>query len=178
MSEALIFTLERTLDKLNINCEKISHPPLATAKAADDIALERPGVRLKNLFLRDNYGRRHILLITAHDALVDLKALSKAQQVSRLGFASDERLARYLQVKPGCVSMLCMQNDEAQQVELWLDEQIWQDYDASIAYHCHPFDNTQTWLLQKADLEALFSHWQSSVRTVLVPKREASTAKA
>nr|WP_249319205.1 prolyl-tRNA synthetase associated domain-containing protein [Pseudoalteromonas sp. BDTF-M6] len=178
---ASIEELAALLSQLNIDCEKVTHPPLATARAADEIALHRPGMRLKNLFLRDNYGRRHFLLITAHDALVDLKALSKAQQVSRLGFASDERLLRYLGVRPGCVSMLALMNDPEQEVELWLDETIWSDPSGDpqddTLYHCHPFDNKQTWLLPKAGLKALFAHWQRQPLVLPVAKRCGSTIK-
>tara|TARA_B100000700_G_scaffold49981_1_gene52995 strand:- start:8939 stop:9472 length:534 start_codon:yes stop_codon:yes gene_type:complete len=166
-----IAALETLFTALDITCEKLSHPPLATAQAADNIALERPGVRLKNLFLRDNYGRRHFLLITAHDAQVDLKALSKAQQVSRLGFASNERLQRYLGVHPGCVSMLALMNDPENQVELWLDEAIWENTPPGMLYHCHPFDNRYTWLVGKQDLLRLFRHWQHQVQVLSVPKR-------
>ena len=104
--------LEHVFSDLNIQCEKISHPVLHTALEADRLLLERPGTRLKNLFLRDNYGKRHFLLITSPNKQVDLKALSKAQGLSRLGFASNERLAKYLGVKPGCVSMLALLNDK------------------------------------------------------------------
>ncbi|MEM0514187.1 prolyl-tRNA synthetase associated domain-containing protein [Pseudoalteromonas sp. YIC-827] len=182
---ASIEALAALLSQLNIDCEKVVHPPLATARAADEIALHRPGVRLKNLFLRDNYGRRHFLLITAHDALVDLKALSKAQQVSRLGFASDERLLRYLGVRPGCVSMLALMNDPEQEVELWLDAAIWDDPQGHFQgnnqdetlYHCHPFDNEQTWLMPKAGLNSLFKHWQRQPLVLPVAKRCGSTIK-
>ncbi|WP_105188441.1 prolyl-tRNA synthetase associated domain-containing protein [Pseudoalteromonas sp. T1lg48] len=174
---ASIEALAALLSQLNIDCEKVTHPPLATASAADEIALHRPGMRLKNLFLRDNYGRRHFLLITAHNAQVDLKALSKAQRVSRLGFASDERLLRYLGVRPGCVSMLALMNDPQQQVELWLDEAIWADTQDDTLYHCHPFDNEQTWLLPKTGLNTLFGHWQRQPLVLPVAKRCGSTIK-
>ena len=175
---ASICSLSALLCELNIDCEKITHPPLATAQSADDIALHRPGVRLKNLFLRDNYGRRHFLLITAHDALVDLKALSKAQDVSRLGFASDERLAKYLGVRPGCVSMLALMNDTNNDVEVWLDNSIWGDTDAHTLFHCHPFDNEQTWLMRKTDLHTLFAYWGHQPVILEVAKRSGTTIKA
>ena len=143
-----IALLEQVFNELNIDCEKVSHPPLFTAKEADSLALERPGTRLKYLFLRDNYGKRHFLLLTTPDKQIDLKALSKTMTLSRLGFASKERLATYLGVKPGCVSMLALLNDTDNAVELWLDSEVWQGE----LFHCHPFDNTQTWIVAKPDL--------------------------
>ena len=147
-----IAQLEHTFQKLAISCEKIDHPALHTAKDADVLLVERPGTRLKNLFLRDNYGKKHFLLITAPERQVDLKALSKEMQLSRLGFASNERLAKYLGVKPGCVSMLALLNDKDNAVQLWIDKAVWQ----GVLFHCHPFDNTKTWLVTKPDLLKLF----------------------
>lgn len=126
----------------------IEHPPLPTCADADRLLVDRPGTRLKNLFLRDNYGRRHALLLTRPDKQVDLKALSRQQGWSRLGFASAERLQRYLGVAPGHVSVLALVNDVAQQVELWLDEELKDGDD----FHCHPLRNTATVLLSRSDL--------------------------
>lgn len=126
----------------------IEHPPLPTCADADRLLVNRPGTRLKNLFLRDNYGRRHALLLTRPDKQVDLKALSRQQGWSRLGFASAERLQRYLGVAPGHVSVLALVNDVAQQVELWLDEELKDGDD----FHCHPLRNTATVLLSRSDL--------------------------
>ncbi|WP_458735253.1 prolyl-tRNA synthetase associated domain-containing protein [Zobellella taiwanensis] len=126
----------------------IEHPPLPTCADADRLLVNRPGTRLKNLFLRDNYGRRHALLLTRPGKQVDLKALSRQQGWSRLGFASAERLQRYLGVAPGHVSVLALVNDVAQQVELWLDEELKDGDD----FHCHPLRNTATVLLSRSDL--------------------------
>ena len=87
--------LAATLAQLDINYDVIEHPPLHGSLDADKFMLDRPGTRLKNLFLRDNEGKRHFLVITAHDKQLDLKAIAQQQGLSRLGFASYERLARY-----------------------------------------------------------------------------------
>ena len=139
--------LAELLTHLDINYDVIEHPPLHTSLAADEFTIERPGTRLKNLFLRDNQGKQHFLVITAHNKQLDLKALSKQQGLSRLGFASSERLAKYLKVAPGCVSMLALLNDKQNEVSLWVDQDIY----SGDLFHCHPFENTQTWLLSKAD---------------------------
>jgi Ala-tRNA(Pro) deacylase len=149
-----------------IACEKIAHPALATAKTADELLLNRPGTRLKNLFLRDNYGKRHFLLITTPTKQVDLKVLSKQMALSRLGFASNERLAKYLKVKPGCVSMLALLNDNENKVSLWLDEEIWQ----GDLFHCHPFDNCQTWLISKSQLLSLLGETGHEPHIINLPE--------
>lgn len=159
--------LAELLVDLNITYDAIEHPPLHTSLAADEFMIERSGTRLKNLFLRDNEGKRHFLVITAHNKQLDLKALSKQQGLSRLGFASSERLATYLKVAPGCVSMLALLNDKQNEVSLWVDQDIW----GGNLFHCHPFENTQTWLLSKADLETFFNHTKHQPRVVFLPSK-------
>ncbi|PCK29780.1 prolyl-tRNA synthetase associated domain-containing protein [Pseudoalteromonas piscicida] len=147
--------LAKWLAELNINYLDYDHPPLHTCLDADKLALNRQGTRLKNLFLRDNYGKRHFLFIIPADKQVDLKALSKAQGVSRLGFASTERLAKYLGVEQGCVSALALCNDVNQHVELWLDSEL----QSAQLWQCHPFVNTKTWVLTLDDLNCF---WRST----------------
>ncbi|MBB1294914.1 prolyl-tRNA synthetase associated domain-containing protein [Pseudoalteromonas sp. SR44-5] len=159
--------LAALLAHLNINYDVIEHPALHSSLAADELMVERPGTRLKNLFLRDNEGKKHFLVITAHDKQLDLKSLAKYQGLSRLGFASDERLARFLKVAPGCVSMLALMNDKQNDVTLWLDQDIW----FGDLFHCHPFENTQTWLLKKADLDAFFATTGHQPKVVFLPAR-------
>jgi len=159
--------LAELLVRLDITYDAIEHPPLHTSLAADEFMIERPGTRLKNLFLRDNEGKRHFLVITAHNKQLDLKVLSKQQGLSRLGFASSERLATYLKVAPGCVSMLALLNDKQNEVSLWVDQDIW----GGDLFHCHPFENTQTWLLSKADLETFFNHTKHQPRVVFLPSK-------
>ena len=96
-----------------------------------------------------------------------IKALSKQQGLSRLGFASSERLAKYLKVAPGCVSMLALLNDKQNEVSLWVEQDIWH----GDLFHCHPFENTQTWLLSKADLETFFNYTKHQPRVVFLPSK-------
>ena len=159
--------LAATLAQLDINYDVIEHPPLHGSLDADKFMLDRPGTRLKNLFLRDNEGKRHFLVITAHDKQLDLKAIAQQQGLSRLGFASDERLARYLKVPPGCVSMLALLNDKQNNVTLWLDQEIW----FNELFHCHPFENTATWLMKKDDLELFFESTGHQPRIVFLPDK-------
>lgn len=160
--------LEQFFEQQQFDCEKIAHPPLADCKQADTLELSRPGVRLKNLFLRDNYGREHFLLITRPNKQVDLKKLSKQLGQSRLGFASTERLWCHLRVKPGCVSMLAVLNNASNSVTVLLDTDIWQSNDL---FQCHPFVNDRTWIVTKSQLEQIFSFTGHDVAVISVPER-------
>ncbi|GAA4898583.1 prolyl-tRNA synthetase associated domain-containing protein [Ferrimonas pelagia] len=153
------------LDQLSIAYQAYQHPPLHNCQEADRLQLVRTGLRTKNLFLRDNYGKRHFLLITTPDKAVDLKALSKQMSLSRLGFASAERLERYLGVQPGHVSLLALINDPDQAVTLWIDQALW----CGESLQCHPLDNTQTWVIAPQDIETLLAHWQRALTLLTLP---------
>ncbi len=140
--------LKTLLTQLGVGFDSYQHPPLHTCDDADQLMVDRPGTRLKNLFLRDNYGRRHFLLLTRHDRNLDLKRLTRDLGVSRLGFASGERLNKYLGVNPGSVSLLALINDTERQVELLVDQAIWNGQQ----FHCHPLINTETLVIDKDHL--------------------------
>lgn len=138
--------LAKALAGLEIDYQPYEHPPLMDCEEADRIGLIRSGARIKNLFLQDNVGKRHFLLICHSDQQVDLKALARQQQTKRLGFASARRLAHYLNTTQGSVSILGLFYDSEVQVELWMDQQLWNEADA---LQCHPLDNRRTWVIDK-----------------------------
>ncbi|TKB48731.1 prolyl-tRNA synthetase associated domain-containing protein [Ferrimonas sediminicola] len=144
-----VMDIEALLSQHLIEYERFEHPPLENCTEADRLKLHRPGQRLKNLFLRDNYGKRHFLLITRADKAVDLKKLSRELKISRLGFASTERMQRFLGITPGHVSLLALVNDPEHKVELWLDADIWNGQ----AFQCHPLINTVTLVLSQPNVE-------------------------
>ena len=165
-SQTRLARLETLFSELAINVTKYTHPPLKTCQDADLIGLERKGTRVKNLFLRDNYGKRHFLLLVPAECQVDLKALSKAQHISRLGFASPQRLKKFLAVQPGCVSALALFNDEEAVVELWIESELWQ----AEQLQCHPLYNDKTWVINKDDLVKFFQHTQHRPQIISVPR--------
>ncbi|SHH77273.1 prolyl-tRNA synthetase associated domain-containing protein [Ferrimonas marina] len=158
-------SLETLVSQLSLEITRYQHPPLHDCQEADRLALVRSGQRTKSLFLRDNYGKRHFLLITRHDKAVDLKALSRQQGVARLGFASAERLSRFLAVAPGHVSLLALNNDPSREVECWIDEALW----TGEGLQCHPLDNQHTWVLSADAVRSLFQHWQRPLVCLAVP---------
>jgi Ala-tRNA(Pro) deacylase len=157
--------LNQCLDKLKINYRRFQHPPLNTCIDADRLGVERPGCRLKHLFLRDNYGRRHFLLITDPYKRVDLKQLSKQQSVARLGMASNERLQRYLSVNPGHLSVLALFQDTRREVQLWIDKDVW----SCELFQCHPLINSETYVITKDDLVRFLNYFGYPPKVIEVP---------
>lgn len=159
------------LNSLGIEFIEVTHPPVFTCEEARQHVPPLPGVETKNLFLRDAKGKRHFLLTVAADKSVDLRRLSEVMEVKGLGFASPERLEKYLQVQPGSVSLLAVINDSERVVEVLIDE----DLAAADAFQCHPLVNTSTISLSKEHLFQFFSAIGLDVRHQHVPQKSELT---
>ena len=126
-----------------------------------------PAAKTKNLFLRDRKGRRHFLVAVGYEKAVNLKALASLLGVSKLGFASAERLQRYLGVDPGSVSILGVVNDVDQEVEVIVDKDLW----GAKAFQCHPLVNTSTLVISRDDIQRFLEITGHPVRLLDVPGR-------
>jgi Ala-tRNA(Pro) deacylase len=102
----------------------------------------------KNLFLRDAKGKRHFLVVAGPDTPVDLKGLEQTLSCTKLSFASEERLQKYLGLSKGAVSPIGLINDTGRAVEVFLDKKLRE----AEAIGVHPNDNTATVFLSFDDL--------------------------
>ncbi len=127
------------LHEHGIGYERFDHPAVFTCEEAEQL---RPPVQgdTKNLFLRDDKGKRHFLVSLPHSKKLDLKAFSTLVGAKSLGFASAERLKKYLGVEPGSVTILGLVCDANHAVEFWIDQDLW----SSPQICCHPLVNTAT----------------------------------
>ena len=132
-----------------IDAPRVEHPPVMTVEESERLVPPLPGVKTKNLFLRDRKGARHFLVTVPHDLVPDLEALGIAIGAGRLGFASAERLQRHLGITPGSVSLLALVHDRAHAVEFVIDRRLWN----ADAVHAHPLVNTATLVVAHDALE-------------------------
>ena len=136
------------LESHKISYERHDHPAVFTVEESKRLSPELDGASTKNLFLRDKKGSRHSLVTVPEDKKVDLKTLSSALDSSRLSFASPERLKTHLGIEPGSVSLLAVLNDTEKNVEVFIDQEIWEDE----AILCHPLVNTSTLIVPREDM--------------------------
>lgn len=135
------------LKALDIKYEVTNHPAVFTIEEMDNLNITLQGDVCKNLFLRDEKGKRHFLVVLGKDKKADLKSLQSQLGCSRLGFASEERLSRYLQLKKGEVTPMGIINDTDALVEVVLDR----DLTGKNRLGVHPNDNTATvWIAFEA----------------------------
>lgn len=143
-----------TLAELNIPFTEKTHPPVYTSVEAAEHYVGMPGARAKNLFLRNRKGTQHYLVVITDTKTVDLKELAKLLGESQLGFASPERLHKYLQVKPGSVSPLGLVFDTETHVHVVVDADVMNHE----LVNFHPNDNVHTLTFSTADFKKYLAH--------------------
>ena len=153
------------LDANNVSYERHDHQAVFTVEESKILSPELNGASTKNLFLRDKKGLRHFLVTVLEDKKVDLKALSYVLDSSRLSFASPERLKKHLGIEPGSVSLLALMKDSENNVEVFIDKEIWEDE----AILCHPLVNTSTLVVPHKDMKSFLEKTGHGVRLIEVP---------
>ena len=136
------------LSDLGISYQEIQHEAVYTMREMARIQVDRFGPVCKNLFLRDDKGRQHFLVVLAQGKSADLKALAGKLGSRPLGFASEERLYKYLGLKKGEVTPFGILNDEERAVTVVLDRALAGQRKLGV----HPNDNHYTLWLSFEDL--------------------------
>ena len=155
------------LEAKQIEYTRHDHPAVYTVEEADRLVPELAAAKTKNLFLRDDKGRRHFLVVVPGHKQVDLKMLKDRMGVKRISFGSPDRLKKHLGIEPGAVSILGLYNDKAHAVEVFVDRDLW----ASKAFQCHPLVNTATLEITRENLIRFLDITGHEMKLIDVPER-------
>ncbi len=137
------------LKELNIDFEYYEHPPLPTVEVAMEHWSKIPGsTHCKNIFLRNHKGNQHYLVIIECSQTVSIRDLELRLKQGKLSFASEERLYKYLKIRPGSVSPFGLINDTEHHVKLFLDKHLLESEKLSF----HPNENTASLVVKTTDL--------------------------
>ncbi len=143
------------LNALNIPFEYFGHPPAPTIEIAvqywKDIA---ETTHCKNLFFRNHKGNKHYLVIFDHRKELGIHDLEKYLKQGKLSFASEQRMEKYLRLKPGSVSPFGLVHDHEQHVYLILDKDL--DKQPKISFH--PNDNRASLVISYSDFLKFLKH--------------------
>lgn len=148
------------LDARNINYKVIHHSPVYTIEDMENLKLGQYGEIAKNLFLRNNNGKAHFLIVLCHDKTVNLKELQKKLECSALSFASENRLQKYLGLTKGAVTPLGIFNNYDKSVIVVFDN----DLKEKSAIGIHPNENTATVWLTCEDIVNLVTEHGNEIR--------------
>ena len=135
------------LGELGIPFERHEHPPVATVEEAVHHWDGIDATHCKNLFLRNQKGNRHYLVVLLHAKRADLRAVADQIGDGKLSFASPDRLRTHLGLTPGSVSPFGLINDPAHTVHVVLDR----DLKATTRVSFHPNINTRTYVIATDD---------------------------
>lgn len=152
------------LTDLGIAYELHRHIPVFTIEDVAKTGIPFDGHFCKNLFLRNAKGDVHYLLIIPGSKKSDLKKVAGEIASSRLSFASDERLQRYLKLPAGSVSPFGLVNDERGEVKVLLDR----DMIGAPKLHFHPNINTATVTISYDGLMKFLSTRKNAVQHIAV----------
>jgi Ala-tRNA(Pro) deacylase len=161
------------LARHNIEYKRYDHPPVFTCEESNCLCPEMPAeaAKTKNLFLRNKKGRQHFLVTVRDTKRVDVRALEPLLGVRKLSFASPQRLQKYLGLTPGSVTILGLINDVDKEVEVIVDEDVWN----SKAIRCHPLVNTSTLVISQDDIRRFLEITGHEVQVLCVPSRSHYT---
>ncbi len=143
------------------------HPAVYTVEEADRLVPELSAAKTKNLFLRDDKGKRHFLVVVPGHKQVNLKLLKDRMGVKRISFGSPERMKKHLGIEPGAVSIMALYHDKAHAVELFVDQELWK----AESFQCHPLVNTATLEITRENLTRFLEITGHEMKTIEVPER-------
>lgn len=146
------------LDKLNewgIPFTMYEHPPLPTIEMALEYWKDIEATHCKNLFFRNHKGNKHYLVVFECHQQMAIHDIEKMLHQGKLSFASEQRMEKYLGLRPGSVSPFGLINDTNREVKLFLDKNL---KDAPLLSF-HPNDNTASLVVKNEDLMRYLELW-------------------
>ncbi|NOU47036.1 MAG: prolyl-tRNA synthetase associated domain-containing protein [Bacteroidales bacterium] len=153
-----ISQVKEKLKLLGIDFGEFYHEPIPTIDDALPVWKEIDATHCKNLFFRNHKGNRHYLVIFHYLQSLGIHELEQRLKQGKLSFASEERMMKYLGVKPGSVSPFGLINDEAHHVHLFIDKNLMQTKRISF----HPNDNSATFVLSMEGFMEFLNHTRNS----------------
>ena len=158
-------TVINKLEELKITYKEVTHTPVYTIEDMDNLGNVFEGAKIcKNLFVRDQKGKRHFLIVVPEEKRVPLSEVTTKIGSTKLSFASEERLMKYLKLTPGAVTPLAVINDEANEVEVVMDESLKNEELLGV----HPCVNTATVLIKPQELERYITEAGNKIKYINV----------
>ena len=137
------------LNSNNIEYTTYEHPEAPTIEIARQYWHADGSKHCKNLFFRNHKGNRHYLVVFDCNQSLAIRDLEQRLKQGKLTFASEQRMERYLGLKPGSVSPFGLINDTENHVHLFLDKNLLNQTSLSF----HPNDNRATVVIKQNEFQ-------------------------
>jgi len=125
--------LYKHLADWEIPFEYFEHEAIPTIADAIIHKAHIPSTHCKNIFLRNHKGNQHFLILIEQNKTVDIRKIELLLLQGKLSFASEDRLFKYLGLKPGSVSPFGLVHDTHSHVKVFIDEEL--KYENSLSFH-------------------------------------------
>lgn len=136
------------LDSVGVEYWRVDHEAAYTMEVCEEIDRALEATICKNLFLCNRQKTDFYLLMIPGTKSFKTKELSHQIGSSRLSFAEEADMEKYLDITPGSVSVLGLMNDRDNAVRLLVDKDVLQGEYVG----CHPCINTSSLRLRTKDL--------------------------
>lgn len=140
------------LDSLSISYERTDHEEANNMEACLEIDRILDTIICKNLFLCNRQETQFYLLMMPGDKPFKTKDISAQINSARLSFAKPEYMEKYLNIKPGAVSIMGLMNDSENQVQLLMDREVIE----AETIGCHPCVSTSSLRIKTKDILNVF----------------------
>ncbi|MBP7769256.1 prolyl-tRNA synthetase associated domain-containing protein [Candidatus Saccharibacteria bacterium] len=151
-------TVEGFLKSNNIKFRLVNHKAVYTVEESlVELEDKEP---IKNIFLSNKNKSSWYLVILKGGERLDMEKLKIRLNESKLKFASEENLQKYLGVKPGSVSVFCLLDESAKEVTLVLDQSMLNSY-SELGFH--PCVNTATIFLKMKDFNKVVDSLKNKI---------------
>ena len=136
------------LDSLGIEYERTDHNRARSMNELHTVDLTLGIMICKNLFLSNRQRTRFYLPMMPAGKPFKTCMVSPQLGISRLSFAPEEYMERFLDLHPGSVSIMGLMNDREGRVSLIIDEDVVKEEYIG----CHPCENTTSLKIKTEDI--------------------------
>lgn len=136
------------LDSLGIEYVRTDHSEANTMEVCNEIDKVLETLICKNLFLCNRTKTDFYLLMMPGDKPFKTKDITKQIGCSRLSFGDSENMEKFLDIKPGAVSIMGLMNDTDNNIQLLIDKPVL----AGEYIGCHPCVSTSSLKIKTADI--------------------------
>jgi Ala-tRNA(Pro) deacylase len=152
------------LAEMGIAYTRYEHPPIASAEAGEQYWAGIDAAHCKNLFMRNQKGTKHYLVILPYQKRANLRTVADQIGDGKLSFGSPDRLMKHLGVSPGSVSPFGLIHDPDHSVRVAIDR----DLRTADRISFHPNINTATLVLAFSDFQRFLESCGNPIQYVSV----------
>lgn len=154
----------RLLNKLQIQYDKIQHPPLFTCKDNEKYNIKFDAIICKNFFIRNSNRSQYYLFTLPIEKTVNLKSLQSLLEETRLSFGDEDILEEKLGVKTGAVSIFNVINLKENDIIFVLDNEILKY--KKVAFHSNV--NTETAIFNPKELNKILEYYNVNYKFITI----------